>query len=203
MKKQTKIFGALVATMCLIAVAAVAQWGSAGVYTVPSGGLYLNCPPGSCSVSGQTLNFPGLSAIQILTADYGTTSSSTTLINAGALAFPIAANEVGHLDCEIYFTNASGGGLELGINGPGSPTEVTARSSIFSAANTSNMAVSQGTSWGVALGAATSTVTTIQPAHLYATIENGSTAGTLNVQFGDVNTTGPTTLKRDSWCTFP
>jgi hypothetical protein len=181
----------------------LAQWGGAGVWTVPSGGLVLNCPPGSCSVAGQNLNFPGLSAFQVLTADYGTTSSSTTLINAGTLSFPIAANETGHLDCEVYFTNTSGGGLELAVNGPGTPTQVTARSSIFSAANTSNMNISQGAAWAVALGSTTSTVTTIQPAHLYATIENGSTAGTLNLQFGDVNTTGPTTLKRDSWCTFP
>jgi hypothetical protein len=180
-----------------------AQWGAGGTWTVPSGGLYLNCPPNACSVSGQTMNFPGLSAFTVLTADYATTSSTATLINAGALSFPIAANEVGHLDCEVYFTNTSGGGLELGVNGPGTPTEITARTSIFSAANTSNMAISQGTSWAAILGAATSTVTTIQPAHIYATIENGTTAGTLNLQFADVNTTGPTTLKRDSWCTFP
>ena len=200
--KKTKMLGALAATLLLITVAAFAQWGVGGIWTIPSGGLYLNCPLNACSVTGQTLNFPGLSAFSMLTADNATTSSSTTLVNSG-LSFPIAANETGHLDCEVYFTNTSGGGLSLAVAGPGTPTEITVRTTIFSAAATSNMAISQGSSYAVSLGAATSTVTTIQPAHLYATIENGSTAGTLALQFADVNTTGPTTMKRDSWCTFP
>ncbi len=180
----------------------LAQWGSGGIFTVPSGGLYLNCPLSACSVTGQTLNFPGLSAFNMLTADNATTSSTTALVNTG-LSFPIAANETGHLDCQVYFTNASGGGLSLAVAGPGTPTEITAQASIYSAANTSNLSISQGTSWAAVLGSTTSTVTTIQPAHVYATIENGSTAGTIALQFADVNTTGPTTIKRDSWCTFP
>lgn len=200
--RNKKFVIAVSIVLLMLGAVGLAQWGGGGVWTVPSGGLYLNCPVGSCSVSGQTLNFPGLSAFVSLSADGTTTSSTTALVNSG-LSFPIAAGEVGHLDCEVYFTNTSGGGLELGVNGPGTPTQVTARSSIFSAAATSNMAISQGTAWGVALGSATSTVTTIQPAHIYATIENGTTAGTLALQFGDVNTTGPTTIKRDTWCTFP
>jgi hypothetical protein len=195
--------GAAVAAVVLFMVAAaLAQWGPGALWSVPAGGLYLNCPANTCSVVGQVLNFPGLSAFSLLTADGSTTSSTTTLVNTG-LSFPIAANQTGHLDCEVYFTNTSGGGLSLAVNGPGTPTEITARSSIFSAANTSNMVISQGTSWAAVLGSTTSTVTTVQPAHLYATIENGSTAGTLALQFADVNTTGPTTIKRDSWCTFP
>jgi hypothetical protein len=201
---QNKKFAiGVAASILLFGAVMLGQWGNGGIWTVPSGGLYLNCPANACSVSGQTMNFPGLSAYTMLAADYATTSSTTALINASTLSFPIAANQTGHLDCEVYFTNTSGGGLALAVNGPGTPTEITARSSIFSAANTSNMAISQGTSWAVALGTATSTVTTIQPAHIYATIENGTTAGTLALQFADVNTTGPTTIKRDSWCTFP
>jgi hypothetical protein len=202
----------LVAVFAVLAIAAVftwdvpksvfAQWGGGGTWTVPSGGLTLNCPLNACSVSGQTINLPGLSAFSLLTADNATTSSTTTPVSSG-LSFPIAANETGHLDCEIYFTNTSGGGLALDVTGPGTPTYVTARTSIYTAANSAAETVSAGTSWAAVLGSTTSTVTTLQPAHLYATIENGTTAGTLTLQFADVNTTGPTTFKRDSWCTFP
>jgi hypothetical protein len=171
------------------------------VWTVPSGGLYINCPANSCSVTGQTINFPGLSAKSQLLAD-SAGSATTALINSG-LSFPIAANQTGTLDCELLFTNGSGGGLTVAVNGPGTPTQVSVHASIVSAATTANQYYSQGTSWAVALGSATSTVTTLQSARITAGIENGTTPGTVNVQFSDVNTTGSTVMKRDSWCSFP
>lgn len=67
-----------------------------------------------------------------------------------------------------------------------------------------NLFSSQGASWQATLNTSiTSTVTTLQLAELSAGIENGPTAGTLNIQFADVNTTGSTVIKRDSWCSFP
>jgi hypothetical protein len=147
------------------------------------------------------LNFPGLSAKSQLLAD-SAGSATTALVNSG-ISFPLAAGETGTLDCEVLFTNGSGGGLTLAINGPGTPTQVSIHGSIVSAVTTTNQYYSQGATWAVALGAATSTVTTIQSARITAGIENGTTAGTLALQFSDVNTTGSTVIKRDSWCSFP
>lgn len=200
MKK--KVIGGLAVFLVAVAIAAMAQWGSINTWWgVPSGALYLNCPANSCSVVGQVLNFPGLSAKSQLLAD-SAGSATATLVNSG-ISFPIAANQTGTLNCEIYFTNGSGGGLSLALNGPGTPTEVTVAAQIASAATTVNLTGSQGTSWAAALGAATSTVTTLQFAELSAGIENGTTAGTLALQFSDVNTTGSTVIKRGSWCSFP
>jgi len=179
----------------------MAQWGGAGVWTVPSGGLYLNCPANSCSVSGQYLNFPGLSALSQLSAN-SAGSSANTLVNSG-ISFPIAANETGHLNCELYFTNGSGGGLELSVNGPGTPADLAAYASINTSSSASAFVNSQGTSWQPTLGSTTSTVTTVQHAHLDAGVANGTTAGTLALQYADVNTTGTTILLNTSWCTFP
>jgi len=180
----------------------MAQWGTQGAYySMGSGGWQLNCPPSSCSITGTVANFPGLSAKSQLTAN-SAGSSTAGLINTG-ISFPIAANEVGTLNCTIYFTNDNGGGLTLAVNGPGTPTEVTISAEIESAATTGNLYVSQGTSWATAVGAATSSVTGAQYAQFSGGIENGTTAGTLAVQFSDVNTTGTTTVLRDSWCSFP
>jgi len=205
MRKQLKavIVGSLALFALIFAVHMVAQWGPAtGFWQVGSGGFSLNCPGNSCSVSGSVLNFPGLSAKSQLIAD-SAGSSTTALINSG-ISFPIAANQTGTLNCAIYFTNASGGGLTLAVNGPGTPTEVTAEAQIAISAILVDPFTSQGTSWAGTLNTSvTSTVTTLQAAELSAGIENGTTAGTLNVQFADVNTTGPTVVKRDSWCSFP
>jgi hypothetical protein len=199
--RSNRLIGFTIALLVFSGVAALAQWGAGGVWTVPSGGLYLNCPANSCSVTGQTLNFPGLSAKSQLLAD-SAGSATTALVNSG-ISFPLAAGETGTLDCEVLFTNGSGGGLTLAINGPGTPTQVSIHGSIVSAVTTTNQYYSQGATWAVALGAATSTVTTIQSARITAGIENGTTAGTLALQFSDVNTTGSTVIKRDSWCSFP
>lgn len=204
MKRATRIAVLTSVVVLLLCVGAVfAQWGGQGTYwNVALGSWRLNCPGASCSVTGDTVNLPGLSAKSQIIADSGGVATNT-LTNTG-ISFPIAANEVGTLNCEIYFTNGSGGGLELSINGPGAaPTELTAYASVGTAAAANTFVNSQGTSWQPALGSTTSTVTTIQHAHLDAGVENGGTAGTLNIQYADVNTTGTTIIKRDSWCAFP
>lgn len=201
MKRERKA-GLIAVGLLLVTAVCLAQWGGAGVWTVPAGGLYLNCPANSCSVSGQYLNFPGLSAKSQLLAD-SAGSSTASLVNSG-ISFPIAANQTGTLNCEIYFTNSSGGGLSLGVNGPGTPTQVTLAAQISTAVGAQSNFASQGTSWQVVLNSSvTSTTTTLQLAELSAGIENGSTPGTLNVQYSDENTTGTTVVKRDSWCSFP
>lgn len=204
MKRAIRIAVVTSVVVLLLCVGAVfAQWGGqANFWQVPLGSWRLNCPANACSVSGDTVNLPGTSAKSQLTAD-SAGSATTGLINSG-ISFPIAANQNGTLNCEIYFTNGSGGGLTLALNGPGTPTEVTDAAQIASAASTVNLFSSQGASWQATLNTSiTSTVTTLQLAELSAGIENGPTAGTLNIQFADVNTTGSTVVKRDSWCSFP
>lgn len=194
----------LVASVAMIAVhpRVFAQWGAQNTYwQMGSGGWALNCPPNSCSIQGSVVNMPGLSGPSQL-ASNSAGSSTNTLVNSG-LSFPIVASESGKLNCEFYFTNGSGGGLELSINGPGTPTLLNAYVSINTAAASSAFVNSTGSAWQPALGSTTSTVTTIQHAHLDAAIYNGTTGGTLNVQYADVNTTGTTTLLQGSWCTFP
>lgn len=201
--RKTKLIGAgaMFAALAICVPMVIAQWGPSNGFWHVNGNFNLNCPPNSCSVMGATVNLPGLSAkSQLLSDTVG--SANTTKVNSG-LSFPLAANEVGTLNCAIFFTNGNGGGLALAVNGPGTPTQVTVSAEIESAASTGNFFQSQGTSWAAALGSATSTVTTLQWATVQAGIENGPTAGTLAVQFSNVNTTGSTVVKRGSWCSFP
>jgi len=203
MSKKNRIIGLgiMLAALAFCIPMVTAQWGPSNGFWHINGNFNVNCPPNTCSVVGQTLNFPGLSAKSQLLADTAG-SATTTKVNTG-LSFPIAANEVGTLNCQILFTNGSGGGLALAVNGPGTPTQVSVAVEIESAATTGNFFQSQGNSWAAALGSATSTVTTLQWATLQAGIENGPTAGTMAIQFSDVNTTGSTVVKRGSWCSFP
>jgi hypothetical protein len=201
MKRQKA--GLIAIGLLLVTAVCLAQWGGGGLWTVPSGGLYLNCPANACSVTGQMLNFPGLSAkSQLLAASAG--SATNTLINTG-LSFPIAANQVGTLNCEIYYTStSSSGGLALGVNGPGTPTQVTIGAQIQTSATAQSIVSSQGTSWQTQIGTVADTLTSgLQFAELAGGIENGPTAGTLNIQFADINTNGTVTVARDSWCSFP
>lgn len=198
-KRLTAAFAIVV----LVAIASLAQWGPQNQFwQMGVGSWQVNCPPGACSIQGTVLNLPGTSAKSQLSSN-SAGSSTNTLVNSG-LSFPIAASEQGTLNCELYFTNGSGGGLELSINGPGTgPSDLAAYASIGTAANTNVFVNSQGTAWQPTLGSATSTVTTMQHAHIDAGVFNGTTAGTLAIQYADVNTTGTTTLLQGSWCTFP
>lgn len=202
MKKS--VIGGLAVFLVAVAIAAMAQWGGINTWWgVPSGALYLNCPANSCSVVGQVLNFPGLSAKSQLLAD-ATGATTATLANSG-LSFPIAASQTGTLNCEIYYTstNASGN-LSLAVNGPGTPTEVTLAAQIPTSATAVSLLGSQGTSWAAALTPAGNSVTSgIQLAELSSGIENGTTPGTLAIQFSNISTSGTTTIKRGSWCSFP
>ncbi len=203
-RKRIIGFGLAIGIVLIASVFALAQWGPQnGYWQVGSGGFALNCPANSCSVVGSVLNFPGLSAKSQLVAD-SAGSSSTALINTG-ISFPIAANQNGTLNCEIFYTSSnSSGGLSLAVNGPGSPTEVTAAAQIQTSATAVSLVSTQGTSWATTIGTVADTLTSgIQLAELSGGIENGATAGTLSIQFADINTSGTVTVKRDSWCSFP
>ena len=138
--------------------------------------------------------------VQYLNANTGT-SATNTLVNSG-MSFTIAANTVYTLDCGIIFTvsTTSGVGLTLGVNGPGTPTEVTLMREINTTATAFRIDSSQGTAWAAKVGATATTVTGLAMAHFYGLIENGSTAGTLAIQYANIGTTGTVILDRGSWC---
>lgn len=197
------VFVAVVTLACLAFIPLRAQQ-SASQPTIPGGTTFLNCVlPITCNVSGQQITLGNANGPKNILAADNAGSSTNTLIDSGLTTFPIAANQVGVLTCDVYFTNASGGGLTLGINGPGTPAQVTVAGYVFTAAAVDNLLAYQGTSWAQKLGTTTSTVTTLQFAEIKATIENGTTAGAVSLQYADVNTTGPTVLKRGTKCSFP
>jgi hypothetical protein len=121
------------------------------------------------------------------------------------ISFPIAANHTGKLSCTIFYTSGtSGGGLTLAVNGPGTaPTELTQAIQVETGPTAVGNYQNQGTSWATQTGTGTTTTTTLQWADFEAGVENGATAGTLTLQYANVNTTGTVTVKRDSWCAFP
>ena len=142
----------------------------------------------------------GGSVMQILAADTAG-SASNTLVTTG-MTFPIAASAKYTLDCDLLFTvsTTSGVGLTLGVNGPGSPTEVSLMRQINTTATAFRVDSSQGTAWAAKVGATATTVTALSLAQFYGSIENGTTAGTLDVQYANIATTGTTVIKRGSWC---
>lgn len=128
-------------------------------------------------------------------------STNNTLTNTG-MSFSIAANEVYTLDCQILFTVSatSGVGLTLGVNGPGTPTQVSLMRWMNTTATANRIDSSTGASWGAKVGATATTVTSLSRAHFTGLIENGSTAGTLDIQYANIGSTGTTVVKRGSWC---
>lgn len=144
-----------------------------------------------------------LGAATVLAAD-NAGSATNTLINSG-LSWPIEGGSNYSLDCDVLYTVGSGGGLTIGVNGPGTPTLVSVTANIATAATTMNYnATSSGTTWAQKVGTATSTVTTIQYAHVTAYVQNplANGNGTLALQYADVNTTGTTVLKAGTWCSL-
>jgi len=142
----------------------------------------------------------GGQSVAYLSAD--TAGSTTNTLVTTGMTFSIAANTKYTLDCNLFFTSSttSGVGLTLGVNGPGSPTEVSLMRQINTTATAFRVDSSQGASWAAKIGATATTVTALSLAHLYGLIENGSTAGTLDIQYANIGTTGTTVVKRGSWC---
>ena len=140
-------------------------------------------------------------AAQTLAAD-SAGSATNTLVNSG-MSWPVEANATYTLQCDISYTSGtSGGGLALSVNGPGTPVNITQMADIATAATTYNLNTPvTGTSWQSQIGTASTTTTTAQRAHYSAQIATSLTvAGTLALQYADINTTGTVTLKRGSWC---
>ena len=141
------------------------------------------------------------SAIQLGSLKRSGTSATNTLVNTG-MAFTLAANTVYTLNCDVLFTVSatSGVGLTLGVTGPGTPTQVTLMRQVNTTATAFRVDSSSSAAWGAKMGATATTVTALSFAHLTGTVENGSTAGTLTVQYANIGTTGTVVVKRGSWC---
>ena len=118
------------------------------------------------------------------------------------MAFTLAASTTYTLHCDILFTVSatSAVGLTLGVTGPGSPAQVTLLRHMNTTATAFRLDSSASAAWGAKIGATATTVTSLSYAHLTGTIENGTTPGTMTVQYANIGTTGTTVVKRGSWC---
>ena len=131
-----------------------------------------------------------------------TTSASTTLISTG-ITFSIAASTSYTLDCSLQMkvSTTATNGFSVGVNGPGTPTQVTVAMDNWTSQTAHRSEWSQGTAWAVRLGATATTYSTNPlPIRVTGLIENGTMAGMLTVEFSNVSTTGTVTVYRGSWC---
>ncbi len=108
------------------------------------------------------------------------TTSSTTLVNATGLSFSIAANEIWSLDFELSCNAASAGGMAFGITIPSGAT--IEANSMGVRASVNNYQCDRITSSG--------SPTLVQyakandgPVRITGLVVNGSTAGTVQLQF--------------------
>ncbi len=160
----------------------------------PTGVLTNGDATGCTTITG------GGSSMTRLTADTGG-SATNTLVTTG-MTFSLAASTTYTLDCNILFTVSatSAVGLTLGVNGPGTPTQVTLMRLMNTTATAFRLDSTAGATWAAKIGATATTVTSLSSARLTGTIENGTTAGTLDVQYANIGTTGTTVVKRGSFC---
>lgn len=144
----------------------------------------------------------GGQSVAFLSADASPGSTTNTLGSSG-MTFSISANTKYTLECQMMMqvSTTSGVGFTLGVTGPGSPTEVTLAMDNWTSQTARRSEWSQGTAWAAKLGATATTYSSNPlPVTFTGLIENGSTAGTLTIEYANIGTTGTTTLKRGSWC---
>lgn len=154
----------------------------------------------SGDATGCTTITGGGSSIARLTGD--TAGSATNTLVTTGMTFSIAASTTYTLSCDILFTVSatSGVGLTSGVNGPGTPTQVTLMRVINTTATAFRVDSTAGATWAAKVGATATTVTSLSSAKFSGTIENGTTAGTLDIQYANIGTTGTTVVKRGSFC---
>lgn len=129
-------------------------------------------------------------------------SASATLVTAG-MTFSIAASTNYTLECMMYHNESatSGVGFAFGVSGPGTPTGVTLHMFNQTTQTAFRSDWQSGTAWGAAIGATATTYDTNPTlAHVTGLIQNGTTAGTLTIEYANIGTTGTVTLYKGSWC---
>lgn len=132
-----------------------------------------------------------------LAADQAITSS-TTLATITGFSFTMEANRTYGFHANVQF-NLGGivSGVKFGVSTPASPTNALYTIEVLNGTGLSVAAV--GLSAGVAGALAT---TGLHTARLHGVIENGSTAGSLAMQFAQNTSDGSAiTAKRGSWFT--
>lgn len=143
-----------------------------------------------------------------LLATSDTSSTSNTLANITGLTWPVAASTSYSFDCKIIYQISSTTGspaLQLSVNGPATPTQVSYCADGFTALTASdieNVACAQGTTYQTKLfGAVPTAATTNLVAHIFGTLENGANAGTGAIQLSNPLAAGASvTVKRGSAC---
>lgn len=107
--------------------------------------------------------------------------SSTTLVNATDLVFPMAANTTYLFRAELQFNEAGTvAGIRLGMAGPASPTHLIVHCQVSTASTTA--AFQSANAYGVVVLATIGT-TGLKTATLWGTVVNGANAGNLSLQF--------------------
>jgi hypothetical protein len=132
------------------------------------------------------------------------TNSTTTMANITGMSWNIAASKKYVLRCDLIYQSASTGGLKIAFTGPASPTQVEycLDAGIAAGADARACTAAANTSFATVVGStAVTTATTNWNATLTGSIENGTTAGVLQIQFASVAAVS-TIIERDSSCTL-
>jgi hypothetical protein len=132
------------------------------------------------------------------------TNGSTTMANLTGMVWSIGASKKYKIECDFIYQAASTGGLQIAFTGPASPTQVE----YCMHADSSATALNDGTactpaanaSFATKVGAGVvATINTNFPARFSGVIENGTSAGTLQVQFASAAAVN-TIVERGSSC---
>jgi hypothetical protein len=129
------------------------------------------------------------------------TNSTTTFSNVTGASFSAAANTKYHFTCDFdYIVSSTSGGAQFQFTGPGSPTGVTSDFWItYSALNSLQVGVQGGFS-SSASGQNVGSATAYYPVRTTLTLNNGSNAGTVQLQAALTSANGTLTILTPAAC---
>jgi len=150
--------------------------------------------------SGNLSNANSSSAVNTVRKTADQTTGLTTLVDVTNLSFPVAANTDYTFDFYILFRqDANLSGITLTLNGPAAPTYVSWKSQIDLTTTTSSL--SSLTAYGALHSTANvDTANVNRSARLWGVVRNGTTAGTVTVQFKTPGSASDmVTIMQGSW----
>jgi hypothetical protein len=178
--------------------AATLTAGSNITITNGAGTITINSTGGSGS--GTTTGSTGNTSVY--RAPLSTATSSTTLVNANGLSFPIGANEVWSFRGELNINTTTNTGYYLGISIPVSAViegQVEGLADLGAGGHTLFLEINAGSSL---VGSPFQTVAADAGAYIFATVDNtGGAAGTVQIQFAAAVNTNTVTIKKNSFLT--
>ena len=143
----------------------------------------------------------GGGAQEILLSNY--TNATTTASNVSGMSWSIAANASKTLRCWLPYSNSTGtGGLQLSISGPGTLVSglYELRYDIDNPGTHNIGAATPGSAWPSSIGSTNVSNANVQfGADFYLQFNNGTTAGTLQLQ-AENNGTGTLTIYAGASC---